>query len=155
MLNPEIKIRPVKPGDIEFLANIYTDVYRRLGEVWSPVDAERRLTNFYRQQPDLALLVQDPLIRGGIFGRIEIWNYGTVLVNAESFVDITAQRQGMGTKLLLALFDIAETEYKADIYRGHRDPQNPGWVDRIGLKPTGLTQVEAPITEVRRRLTRG
>jgi len=103
-----IKIRPMRKEDLRQVAEIYTIVYQKfdIGEKWTTKTALKLLDYWYKKQPDLAFVAEsNRKIVGAFVAGIKPWWDGNHISDGEIFVHPDFQKQGIATKLSIALYE--------------------------------------------------
>ncbi len=111
----DIKIRPMQKEDLQQLAEVYSVVYQKfdIGERWTPGTAKRLLSYWFDKQPDLAFVAEfDGEVVGAFVAGIKPWWDGNHISDGEIFVHPDHQKQGIATKLSIALYEKALKKYK-------------------------------------------
>lgn len=110
----ELKIRPIKRGDLNALAEAYTKAYETfdVDENWTMDSAYKLLAYWLKRQPDLCFLAEyDKNIIGGFVAGVKPWWDGNHLVDGEVFVHPNYQKKGIGSALSKHIYKIALEKY--------------------------------------------
>jgi len=111
----EIKIRQMRKEDLQQLAEIYSVVYQKfdVGERWTVKTAKKLLSHWFDKQPDLAFVAEyESKVIGAFVAGIKPWWDGNHISDGEIFVHPDYQKQGIATKLSIALYEKALEKYK-------------------------------------------
>jgi len=111
----DIKIRQMRKGDLQQLAEIYAVVYQKfdIGEKWTAKKAKKLLFYWFGKQPDLAFVAEfNGQVVGAFVAGIKPWWDGNHISDGEIFVHPDYQNKGIATKLSIALYEKALEKYK-------------------------------------------
>lgn len=109
-------IRQATSKDIPALCSTYLAAFKEVdpSEIWTEGQAAELVKFFLRAQADLAFVAEhNGKIVGGICGLAKPWWDGVHLVQTEIFLDPSAQRKGIGTRLFLHYLEEAARLYNA------------------------------------------
>ena len=111
-----LKIRKIRLKDIDVLAEIYNQTYLPsvfdIGERWTKKSAYEMLNYWLKRNPELAFLAEsDGKIVGAFLVDVKPWWDGNHLIDGEIFVHPNYQKKGIGTALLMFMFDYAIKKY--------------------------------------------
>jgi GNAT superfamily N-acetyltransferase len=109
----------MKKSDLPQLAKVYTAAYQNfaIGEQWTAKTAIKLMAYWFAKQPDLAFVAEvNKKTVGGFISAIKPWWDGNHLSDGEIFVDPNYQKQGVATKLSIALYEKALKKYRALIF---------------------------------------
>ena len=133
-------IRQATSKDIPALASTYLAAFKEVdpSEIWTEGQAAELVKFFLRAQADLAFVAEhNGKIVGGICGLAKPWWDGVHLVQTEIFLDPSAQRKGIGTRLFLHYLEEASRLYNATnmeaiTFKGLEFPSS--WYVELGFK---------------------
>jgi GNAT superfamily N-acetyltransferase len=112
--NLKTKIRLAREKDINILSKIFFKVYTDfdVGEKWNEGSSYNLMSYWFKRQPDLFFIAKkDNKIIGAFVAGIKPWWDGNHLVDGEIFVDPTYQKQKVGTKLSIKMYEAAIKKY--------------------------------------------
>jgi len=132
-------IRQMQKTDLRKLGEIYAEVYRDfdVGEKWTKEAAEKLMGYWFQKQPDLAFVADmSGEIAGAAMAGIKPWWDGNHLSDGEIFIHPKFQKQGIATKLLVALLERAIEKYDAvsfDSFTFKKKDFPLSWYKKIGF----------------------
>lgn len=115
MTEGKLIIRPMKKGDLEKVAVLYTEIYDKvdLGEKWTKQASYRFMEYWLLRQSDLCFVaIFENKIVGGFVAGIKPWWDGNHLIDGEVFVDYQYHKHKIGTELSKAIYKTALDKYK-------------------------------------------
>ena len=110
----KITIRQMRKEDLQKLAEIYVLVYQKfdIGEKWTVETSKKMLSHWFDKQPDLAFVAEsDGQVVGAFVAGIKPWWDGNHISDGEIFVHPDHQKNGIGKKLSIALYEKALEKY--------------------------------------------
>ena len=153
------KIRLMKKGDLESLAEIYAETYEafNIGEKWNKKSAHKLLEYWFKLQPDLAFVAEyNNKIVGAFVTGVKPWWDGNHLIEGEMFVHPNFQGKGIGTELIKKLFKTARKQYKAvawDAFTPNKFKHPLSWYKKMGFKEVKeWTIITCNIEEILKKL---
>jgi len=135
-----INIRLMQEKDLDELAEVYTEVYQKfdVGERWTTETSKKLFSYWYDKQPDLFFVAEhESKVVGGFVAGVKPWWDGNHLSDGEIFVHPDHQKQGIATKLSIALYEKAlekynVTEFDASTFKKKEFPLS--WYKSIGFE---------------------
>lgn len=115
----DINIRQMQKCDLQQVAEVYALVYQKfdIGERWTVETSKKLLSYWFDKQPDLAFVAEcESKVIGAFVAGIKPWWDGNHISDGEIFVQPDYQKNGIGTKLSIALYKKALEKYDVVSY---------------------------------------
>lgn len=133
-------IRLMKEEDLRPLAAVYVRAFQdpQVMEKWTEETAYLLLADWFKRQPDLAVVAVDGgELVGAFVSGVRPWWDGYHLVDGELFVDIAHQGKGVGSELIRQVVVTAKEKYNAKLwetytFRGTDFPM--AWYKQLGFR---------------------
>ena len=135
-----MKIRKAEEKDIKNIAKVFLKVYTNfdVGEKWSEQSSNNLMNYWFKRQSDLFFVAEkDNKIIGAFVAGVKPWWDGNHLADGELFVDPDYQKQKVGTRLSIKMYETAIKKYNIKYVDGvtFRDFEFPlKWHKSLGFK---------------------
>jgi len=134
-----MKIRKAEERDIKNIAKVFLKVYTNfnVGERWSEQSSNNLINYWFKRQSDLFFVAEkNNKIIGEFVAGVKPWWDGNHLADGELFVDPDYQKQKVGTRLSIKMYETAIKKYNIKYVDGvtFRDFEFPlKWHKSLGF----------------------
>ena len=144
MVIMDLKIRMAKETEISECARILLEEFSKQGEPWSLETAKARLSELFKNNPDLCFCLElNEEIVGFSFAERFKYAKGNYLWISELAVSSEQQGKGFGLQALKFMENLAEEQdFDALILAANRDEKAFKIYEKFGFKPTNYEFME-------------